>query len=207
MKRDSLPRKAQVGRKKLTAPLWAQDFHRRMEDPFWVNALNTTENDRISLYVEQTAHSTPQRVPRLPEAGASATKDEASSTAHNPPHPVLPPQRLFKNYRGEAGNAVEGEQVSGVCRDDRDNSPERIDITVIDDAWAVRMLAEIRRRSRSIDSCSVALNLGNTDFGYPARHSGIDASNTYSVSGDGRDIYCSSRREFSKCKRTTTSMD
>lgn len=163
-----------VGRARLSAPPWAQAFRKLSSSPSWPctdtnaeKALAVVKKVDDDILVERSEGKfrwlvQGQRDMAVDEGLTSPCTPPQQLSPPSPPQSPFSPKLLDDRGDGEAGNAGSGASSSCVR-------------TAIDDAWAVRKLAEIRRRSRSIDaSSSFALVQTSTSLNHVSRPTTTD---------------------------------
>ncbi|CBN73926.1 hypothetical protein Esi_0009_0056 [Ectocarpus siliculosus] len=122
--RNSWDRKAKVGRATglVRPPAWAKDFHEMKRRVSWASALESTIEDEVPPFLPEV----PLEPPPAPVRRGTIVSAVLAAVAESPSSP--PSTSSERN--GTMGN-------SG---------------PVLDDDWVVRKFAQIRRRSRGIDS-------------------------------------------------------
>lgn len=114
-----------MGREKLCRPQWAQRFDQVKANQWWPSNADIKNGP-----ANEEATGTPAEHPQAPRGGL------ALCTSSQGCDQVLPEPPIAE------------------AREPRERQDGRL-VEVIDDAWAVRKLAEIRRRSRTIDATSL----------------------------------------------------
>ncbi|CAM9969814.1 unnamed protein product [Ectocarpus sp. 6 AP-2014] len=122
--RSSWDRKAKVGRATglVRPPAWAKDFHEMKRRVSWASALESTIEDEVPPFLPEV----PLEPPPVPVRRGTIVSAVLAAVAESP----CSPPSTSSERNGAMG----------------DSGP------VLDDDWVVRKFAQIRRRSRSIDS-------------------------------------------------------
>ncbi|CAM9177383.1 unnamed protein product, partial [Ectocarpus sp. 12 AP-2014] len=122
--RNSWDRQAKVGRATgpVSPPAWAKDFHEMKRRVSWASALESTMEDEVPPFLPEV----PLEPPLVPVRRGTIVSAVLAAVAESPSSPPS----TSSERKGTTGS-------SG---------------PVLDDDWVVRKFAQIRRRSRSIDS-------------------------------------------------------